>query len=954
MKFSIYMKKLCLTMMLLFMVIATYAGGIADAKQLMAFVNAVNAGDDITAFCNDEGVVCLEADIDLARIKKMPAIVTFEGVFDGNGFSLKNWKAQNGLFHEILDGGVVRNLIIDKSCSMKAQNKDGEFFLGWIADINNGTVENCENYGSLNHKSSYSGCNIFVGGLVGSNRYVVISCKNYGKISSRCSGSIGGNEVIHLGGIVGGCYNTIVPGATIARCQNFGEVSYNGDVPISRVAGIVGEAYKVSVKLCVNHGAVSSVANRTGKDPGTAFCSGITSFSQNDIVCCDNFGKVASSGNLKAVVSGIVATPHTRMVIADCHNHGEVEGANEQVNFIGGVAGNIGREVHLVNCSNARSGVVRFAGMCPNDASYVGGVVANAYSHKKAKFGVYMRRCNNFGLVESLRGGNSYGNNDKAIHTGGLIGQAKGTESKPIRILDCANKGLVKADSGRRGSIAGIAKFTDISGGFFDNNYAEPASPLSDGKNIFGRVTDTHGNPVAGCVVSDGRQCVETDGYGNYAMASDLADTRFVFISLPDGYKFTHRKSIIQNFCRIPRYCSGAMANFTIEKQTTPMDKYTVVMIGDPQMRGLGHDGSGERFRDVVLPDIENFKEGCAGELFAINLGDLVYNWMAGYDDYLDISSTASYPMCNLIGNHDYDQNTILDGRLGTPYFEEYMTPTYYSFTIGKIHYIILNSIEYSRRDSREHYKSGLDDKQMEWLENDLAFVPKDYTLYICGHAQLWKKPGKDSEERHGRLNKNYERYTELLSQYKQIYSWSGHYHINYGYKYNNKESYEQLNDVQCVSVGRCVGTLRTNKELDNAGITNGYMVVNVDGEELNWYYKTVGHDSLHQMRVYSPTVTQDGYVKACIWNHSTDYWSVPEWWENGVKVADLESHAEPDPAYLDIYESVKHLTGIAGDYARPAKSRYMFRVKPTSGVRAGEIRVTDNFGRTYIEKIEW
>jgi hypothetical protein len=31
-----------------------------------------------------------------------------------------------------------------------------------------------------------------------------------------------------------------------------------------------------------------------------------------------------------------------------------------------------------------------------------------------------------------------------------------------------------------------------------------------------------------------------------------------------------------------------------------------------------------------------------------------------------------------------------------------------------------------------------------------------------------------------------------------------------------------------------------------------------------------------------------------------------------------------------------------------------MFRVKPSEGVRSGEIRVKDNFGKEYTCKLEW
>ena len=122
----------------------------------------------------------------------------------------------------------------------------------------------------------------------------------------------------------------------------------------------------------------------------------------------------------------------------------------------------------------------------------------------------------------------------------------------------------------------------------------------------------------------------------------------------------------------------------------------------------------------------------------------------------------------------------------------------------------------------------------------------------------------------------------------------------------------------------------------------------------MEWYYKTIGHDRSHQMRVYSPTITGDGYVKATIWNYTKDYWTVPEWYENGVKVGELEKVLDIDPAYKEIFSTLGHLRGAELENATPLKSEFMFRIKPSEGVRKGEVRVTDNFGVTYTQEIEW
>ena len=336
-----YTKRLSLFLVLLLSVVAVYAGGIKSAQDLMAFVTAINSGQDYSAYKNDKGEVCLEADIDMAKVKKMQAVRTFGGVFNGQGFALKNWKAQNGLFHELLEDGKICNLRIDASCVMKAQGKGGEYFLGWIANINNGTVENCENHASLYHKSNYTNGNVYVGGIVGSNRYVVYKCKNYGEVNSAsisCGREAGKEVAVYVGGIVGAAGPKARLGATTARCENYGAVKSMNDARYDKVGGILGEAFRTTVKMCINHGSVTSTstAHESGV-AGESWVSGIVGYTKGEITCCDNFGPVSSSGVALAHTAGICGMPHNKLVIADCTNYGKIETANDMPSFTGGV-----------------------------------------------------------------------------------------------------------------------------------------------------------------------------------------------------------------------------------------------------------------------------------------------------------------------------------------------------------------------------------------------------------------------------------------------------------------------------------------------------------------------------------------------------------------------------------------------------------------------------------------
>ncbi len=955
------LKRLSMFLILLLSVIAVYAGGIGNAKELIAFAKAVNSGADLSAWKNEKGIVCLECDIDMKKAKKLPVIIAFDGVFDGKGFTLKNWKAKDALFHELKAGGIIRNLRIDSSCSMKATSGSNMFVRGFIVNTNSGTLRNCENYGSIKHRGDLAAANIFIGGLCGINRYILIDCKNGGDIESAAFIAPESKKTcICIGGLAGSSSKNMKCAAYI-RCENSGNITYSGDLVHNYIGGIAGQTNKAACKYCYNRGNVTATSLKGAIKAGYVYMGGICGHSSNDIMCCDNFGTIDSKGVYQVRMAGITGMPNAKMNITDCNNYGKVVSATNGMTLMGGIVGTMATETHICNGNNR--GEILYIGTSPK-ASFIGGVVGSVGSGKKAKHGAYLRRCNNFGKVVSGNGGNSYDNNN-SIHTAGIAARSLGTAAAPITFTDCANKGEVSADGGRIDEIVAYATYTKVTGEYFHNNYANVAEPLANGATIYGRITSTTGEPVQGVVVSDGINCVESDNEGKYALTSDMTKTKFVFISTPDGYKVPFRKSVPQIFRRIPRHITAAEANFVLEKRDTPMENYMIAMVGDPQMRGFNHDTSSEKFRDVIIPDIANLAKEEGKQLFTINLGDLCYNWMPAYDDYLDIVANSNIEMFHVIGNHDFDQNTVLETKLGTPFFEEYISPTNYSFNIGKIHYIILNDIVYSRANSKKHYGVGLENDAIKWLKNDLKFVPKEHSIVICGHAQLFHKHAKKGFV--GKKYKNYKHYSKALSPFKKVYSWSGHYHNNSGFDFANA-GYENIANVEAVTVARCSGNLRANRDLNIDGTPNGYMAVEVNNDNLEWYYKSIGHDRNYQMRAYSPTRTGDGYVKVNIWNYTKGYWSAPEWWENGVKVANLEQHAEEDLDAIEINKAAAPLVAKAHpsvtwtdkkrnrvhDYTKPNKSRYMFRIKPSEGVRAGEIRVTDNFGKTYTCTVEW
>ncbi|MBR5105062.1 MAG: calcineurin-like phosphoesterase C-terminal domain-containing protein [Alistipes sp.] len=944
------MRKLFLSLILSVVVFVASAAGISNYKELLAFAKAVNKEADISMWQNEKGEVCLTADIDMKKGKKFPTIKVFNGVFDGCGHKLYNWSAQSSLFGTLETKAVVKNLTIDASCNLKVTTSvnDASDYVAYIAKINKGYILNCVNHGSIEHKGEEANKEIMIGAMAACNVNTIHNCKNTGSIICRTDNSNdAGGKGLRLGGLVGTCYNKdVVAGTTISNCENTGNVTFMGDFPNNNIGGIVGEASRSTVKYCVNRGSVVAVGlPYVGKQRPVSRASGITSWSNTDIICCDNLGNIAVSGSHESAAAGICARPNNTLAMVDCVNFGKVLVNSSVSAYAGGIISYTIQPIHVVKCFNFAA--VSSEGV--DAPSWCAGVCAHIALRKGPKTGVYFRDCANYGNVTNK-------SKNARSATGGFVAAGSGyTKSPvvPVKVCDCGNFGKVDGNGENSNNMYGWTSAFESRGKYYDD-LVRVVKPLKDGTNIFGRVTDSKGAPIVGVVVSDGEQSVKTDVNGEYMMKSDMAKTRFVMISVPAKYEIPMRNSRPQFFRRVPRHINAARADFVLTERKEQSDRFVLAMIGDPQTAGLHSDKAVERLRDVVMPDLKSYMDDSSQDVYAIALGDVVYNKMTSYDDYIDVIDAADVPMFNVIGNHDFDQRTLFETKLGTPYFEAYLAPQNYSFNIGKMHFVVVNNILYNRPTDKHKYKAGLEGYTLKWLENDLKHVSKETTIVICSHAPLMK----DATGKYGAKNVNYKKYSALLAEYKNVYAWAGHTHTNYSYDFATApEKFAAFKNIKSIIAGRCSGQITLNRELNTCGTPNGYMVAEVTGDTMTWFYKTVGHDRNYQIRPYSPTSTNTEYVKANIWNYSPDTWSKPEWWENGVKVADMEiAKGEFDPAYLKIYaeHQEQKLNKWSRAYSKPSKSPNLFRVKPTAGVRSGEIRVTDQFGTTYIQEVKW
>ena len=421
------MKKLLLTLLAAAVTLAAAAGGISSAAELAAFAEAVNAGGDIAAWQDERGEVHLKADIDMSGIKRFARIGNFEGVFDGEGHAILNWKTDGGLFRLVAEGSVVRNLVIAESCSMKVSDDgDDALYAGFVADVNHGILERCENYGSIAHRSARSLHDNYVGGVCGMNKYVVIRCKNGGDISSAgsCPSLAPTAEPrMYLGGVLGGSLGRSLPGAFVAWCENTGRVGYSGAFIVSHIGGIVGYNMRVKTKFCINRGEIVSAA-RGVEEGSDRYCQemagGICGMAKGDVMCCDNFGSVTTRGHAYSLTAGICGSAHESLTVGDCDKFAPVTSTSTYQASVGGIVGLSGRPVVVSHCRNK------------GDVS-----------------------C---GLGENTR------NSARGIQAAGIVGFINGNEAVSADVRDCVNTGRVRSESGRAGGICGFASYCDFAG----------------------------------------------------------------------------------------------------------------------------------------------------------------------------------------------------------------------------------------------------------------------------------------------------------------------------------------------------------------------------------------------------------------------------------------------------------------------------------------------------------
>lgn len=176
-------------------------GTAAELAGLAALVNGTAKDADnnsIDAVNFSRKTIKLTADIDLGNQAWTPIgngdnSFAFFGTFDGDGYTISGLNVPDtnapGLFGYIF--GTVQNLIVKGSVTVGENADDGCGEGGGVVCDNNGTVQNCGFYGSVNDKTGYLAEDGAVGG-VSSGSGKVLNCWYYKDAESSAEDVCGG------------------------------------------------------------------------------------------------------------------------------------------------------------------------------------------------------------------------------------------------------------------------------------------------------------------------------------------------------------------------------------------------------------------------------------------------------------------------------------------------------------------------------------------------------------------------------------------------------------------------------------------------------------------------------------------------------------------------------------------------------------------------------------------
>lgn len=494
---------------------------------------------------------------------------------------------------------------------------------------------------------------------------------------------------------------------------------------------------------------------------------------------------------------------------------------------------------------------------------------------------------------------------------------------------------------------------------------------------------------LAGVWVSDGVNFTQTDENGCYWLKSDK---RFgvVFICLPSGYLPATGTNAVPGFWKsvsIDPYLSE-QCNFELKQEDTT--NHQVFFAADLHLadRAVGPNSVNDikQFDQGFMKDTKDLAATYGQNTFLITLGDITWDahwYKTGFMPASWVAKMKQYPLMifNCMGNHDNNPYVQGDNN-GSRVYRSTVAPTYYSFDLGNVHYIVLDNIEWINTNGtngfvgERNYHERVDAVQLEWLKQDLSHVAdKSKPIVICSHCQFHSN--RNATAKVNRHMQNTEEVLACLAGFTNVHIMTGHAHYNMTMEIND-HIIEHNVGATCETWWQSTSaSMLEGRGINRDGTPAGYAVFEFKGNDLKWYYKSIGFDKSLQFRAYDMNnvmrerwtnflATQepardtkgddygdldDNIIYINIWDYDSK-WKIEVTEEGNSTPLTVTRVFDRDPLHTATTDVILGKTGLLIEEHASVRTPHIWQVVTDEDDTDLTIKVTNRFGEEFVQTL--
>lgn len=508
----------------------------------------------------------------------------------------------------------------------------------------------------------------------------------------------------------------------------------------------------------------------------------------------------------------------------------------------------------------------------------------------------------------------------------------------------------------------------------------------ASGSTVYG-IVECEGKGLPGVVVSDGYEVVRTDVNGIYQMKSEKM-WKYVFISLPSGYE-APLQGVIPGFYAHLIADPSLPERHDFKLRRVANDNFTLFLLGDIHLANRADDIAQFR-RDMrsLNASIDKAKGRC----YVMTLGDMTWDgyWYSKnfyFPEYLaEVSKWFNdVPFFHTMGNHDNDMNRVGDIEKTRP-FNEFIGPSYYSFNLGKVHFIVTDNIDYNDvgtgTDLRSEYKHDYTANQMAWLAKDLATVDRSTPVVISAHSPLFAPTGATTWK--VRLNgadapgeANTDDFVNAVEGYRVRFV-GGHSHKIDHYEELASQGFTEHNLGAVCGAWWNSGYVEPGIHLCPDGSPSGYAVWEFTGTELKHRYQASGMREDYVFRAYDMGEVKKTLTMEAVDNEATfktfynefqrfddndlllnvwywdSAWKVEAYADGKALMATRDYTYDPLLTWAVTVNYYARHASLSSSSIKPSKWPHFFRFRVPAGTVHVDVKVTDRNGEVHTESFSW